>query len=172
MGPKVNRAELDKVGELVQGAVAAGASVVLGGGRPEGEEFEKGYWYAPTVLTGVSNDSDIVQKEVFGPVLPVLPFDDFEEGISMANESPYGLSSYLFTSDLDRAMRAVDDIEAGEVYINKIGPEQLQGFHTGYGLSGMGGDDGQYGYERYSRRKTVYLRHGGGAEPAPPSNFG
>ena len=90
----------------------------------------------------------------------------------MANESPYGLSSYLFTSDLERAMRAVDDIEAGEVYINKIGPEQLQGFHTGYGLSGMGGDDGVYGYERYSRRKTVYLRPGGVAEPAPPSNLG
>jgi lactaldehyde dehydrogenase / glycolaldehyde dehydrogenase len=172
MGPKVNQAELEKVDALVQGAVAAGASVALGGGRPEGEGFEKGYWYAPTVLTGVSNESDIVQKEVFGPVLPVLPFDDFEEGVRLANDSPYGLSSYLFTSDLDRAMRAVDDIEAGEVYINKIGPEQLQGFHTGYGLSGMGGDDGAYGYERYSRRKTIYLRHGDAAEPAPPSNLG
>jgi lactaldehyde dehydrogenase / glycolaldehyde dehydrogenase len=172
MGPKVNQAELEKVDALVQGAVAAGASVALGGGRPEGEGFEKGYWYAPTVLTGVSNESDIVQKEVFGPVLPVLPFDDFEEGIRLANDSPYGLSSYLFTSDLNRAMRAVDDIEAGEVYINKIGPEQLQGFHTGYGLSGMGGDDGAYGYERYSRRKTIYLRHGDAAEPAPPSNLG
>ena len=90
----------------------------------------------------------------------------------MANDAPYGLTSYLFTSDLDRAMRAVDDIEAGEVYINKIGPEQLQGFHTGYGLSGMGGDDGAYGYERYSRRKTIYLRHGAAAEPGPPSNLG
>jgi lactaldehyde dehydrogenase/glycolaldehyde dehydrogenase len=172
MGPKVSAPELAKVQELVDGAVAAGAEVVLGGGRPEGAEFERGYWFAPTVLTGLGNDAEIVQKEVFGPVLPVLAFDDYEEGIRLANDSPYGLSSYLFTSDLDRAMRAVDDIEAGEVYINKIGPEQLQGFHTGYGLSGMGGDDGHYGYERYSRRKTVYLRHGSAAEPAPPSNLG
>src|SRR5215207_10158024 len=74
LGPTGNRAELEKVDALGQGAVAAGASVVLGGGPPEGDEFDKGYWYAPTVLTGVSNESDIVQKEVFGPVLPVLPF--------------------------------------------------------------------------------------------------
>jgi lactaldehyde dehydrogenase/glycolaldehyde dehydrogenase len=172
MGPKVSRPELEKVQALVDDAVAAGASVALGGGRPEGDEFAKGYWFAPTVLTGVANDADIVQKEVFGPVLPILPFDDFEEGVRFANETPFGLSSYLFTADLDRAMRAVDDIEAGEVYINKIGPEQLQGFHTGFGLSGMGGDDGVYGYERYSRRKTIYLRHGSVAEPAPPSNLG
>jgi lactaldehyde dehydrogenase/glycolaldehyde dehydrogenase len=172
MGPKVSRPELEKVQALVDGAVAAGASIALGGGRPEGEAFAKGYWFAPTVLTGLSNDAEIVQKEVFGPVLPVLAFDDFEEGIRLANDTRYGLASYLFTADLDRAMRAVDDIEAGEVYINKIGPEQLQGFHTGSGLSGMGGDDGVYGYERYFRRKTIYLRHGSGAEPAPPSNLG
>jgi lactaldehyde dehydrogenase / glycolaldehyde dehydrogenase len=172
MGPKVNEAELVKVRELVEGAVAAGATVELGGGRPEGAAFERGYWFAPTVLTGVGNDWDIVQREVFGPVLPVLAFDGYEDGIAMANDSPYGLASYVFTSDLERAMRAVDDIHAGEVYINKIGPEQLQGFHTGFGLSGMGGDDGHYGYERYSRRKTVYLRPSAAPDEAPPSNLG
>jgi lactaldehyde dehydrogenase / glycolaldehyde dehydrogenase len=166
MGPKVNEPELDKVEALVKGAVEQGAEVVLGGGRPEGEEFEKGYWFEPTVLTGTTNDMDIVQREVFGPVLPIQPFDDFDEVVGLANDSPYGLTAYVFTSDLHKAMRAIDDIDFGEIYVNKIGPEQLQGFHTGYRLSGMGGDDGPYGYERYLRRKTVYLHYDGFGTPA------
>jgi lactaldehyde dehydrogenase/glycolaldehyde dehydrogenase len=166
MGPKVNEPELGKVEALVKEAVEQGAEVVLGGGRPEGEEFERGYWFEPTVLIGTTNDMDIVQREVFGPVLPIQPFDDFDEVVGFANDSPYGLTAYVFTSDLHRAMRAIDDIDFGEIYVNKIGPEQLQGFHTGYRLSGMGGDDGPYGYERYLRRKTVYLHYDGFGTPA------
>jgi lactaldehyde dehydrogenase / glycolaldehyde dehydrogenase len=166
MGPKVNRPELEKVEALVKGAVEQGAEVVLGGGRPQGEGFERGYWFEPTVLTGATNEMEIVQREVFGPVLPIQPFDDFDEVLDLANDSPYGLSAYVFTSNLHRAMRAIDDIDFGEIYINKIGPEQLQGFHTGYRLSGMGGDDGPYGYERYLRRKTVYLHYEGFGTPA------
>jgi lactaldehyde dehydrogenase/glycolaldehyde dehydrogenase len=109
---------------------------------------------------------EIVQSEVFGPVLPIQAFDDFEEAIDLANDSRYGLTAYIFTSNLHRAMRAIDDIDFGEIYVNKIGPEQLQGFHTGYRLSGMGGDDGPYGYERYLRRKTVYLHYEGFGTPA------
>src|SRR3712207_5479782 len=135
MGPKVNEPELDKVEALVKGAVEQGAGVALGGRRPEGEEFERGYWFEPTVLTGTTNDMDIVQREVFGPVLPIQAFDDFDEVIGLANDSRYGLSAYVFTSDLHKAMQAIDDIDFGEIYINKIGPEQLQGFHTGYRLS-------------------------------------
>jgi lactaldehyde dehydrogenase / glycolaldehyde dehydrogenase len=159
MGPKVNEPELDKVEGLVKGAVDQGAHVVLGGGCPEGEEFERGYWFEPTVLTGTTNDMDIVQSEVFGPVLPIQPFDNFDEVVNLANDSRYGLTAYVFTSNLHKAMRAIEDIDFGEIYVNKIGPEQLQGFHTGYRLSGMGGDDGPYGYERYLRRKTVYLHY-------------
>jgi lactaldehyde dehydrogenase/glycolaldehyde dehydrogenase len=106
-------------------------------------------------------------------VLPIQPFDDFEEGIALANDTRYGLTSYIHTRDFGKALRAVDELHSGEVYVNKIGPEQFQGFHGGYGLSGMGGDDGEYGYERYQRRKTVYLRYddltgggtGGGLPP-------
>jgi lactaldehyde dehydrogenase/glycolaldehyde dehydrogenase len=159
MGPKVNGPELDKVEALVKGAVEQGASLVLGGGRPEGEEFERGYWFEPTVLTGTTNDMDIVQHEVFGPVLPIQPFDAFDEVVNRANDSRYGLTAYVFTSNLHNAMRAIENIDFGEIYVNKVGPEQLQGFHTGYRLSGMGGDDGPYGYERYLRRKTVYLHY-------------
>jgi lactaldehyde dehydrogenase/glycolaldehyde dehydrogenase len=172
MGPKVSEAELAKVESMVEEAVRQGASVALGGGRPEGKEFERGYWFEPTVLTGATNDMDVVQNEVFGPVLPIQAFDDFEEVVDLANDSPYGLTAYVFTRDLNRALRAIDDIDFGEVYINKIGPEQLQGFHTGYRLSGMGGDDGQYGYERYFRRKTVYLGYDPSTVEEAPSNLG
>ena len=164
LGPKVNQAELEKVERLVDQARSEGAEVVLGGKRPEGDRFRRGFWYEPTVLTNVRNDMEIIQKEVFGPVLPVMPFDDFEEAIGLANDTPYGLSAYLFTNDLRRAMRAVQAVRFGEIYINKIGPEQLQGFHTGYGLSGMGGDDGPHGLDHYFRKKTVYFNYG--QEPA------
>jgi lactaldehyde dehydrogenase/glycolaldehyde dehydrogenase len=172
MGPKVSEAELVKVESFVEDAVRQGAFVALGGGRPEGDEFERGYWFEPTVLTGATNDMDIVQNEVFGPVLPIQAFDSFEEVVNLANDSPYGLTAYVFTRDLNRALRAIDDIDFGEVYVNKIGPEQLQGFHTGYRHSGMGGDDGEYGYERYRRRKTVYLGYDPSTVDEAPSNLG
>jgi lactaldehyde dehydrogenase / glycolaldehyde dehydrogenase len=166
MGPKINDPELTKVEELVQDAIEQGANLRLGGKCPEGKEFEKGYWFGPTVLTETRNEMNIVQREAFGPVLPIQAFDDFDEVVNLANDSRYGLTAYVFTSDLHRAMRAIDDIDFGEIYVNKIGPEQLQGFHTGYRLSGMGGDDGPYGYERYLRRKTVYLHYDGFGTPA------
>jgi lactaldehyde dehydrogenase/glycolaldehyde dehydrogenase len=161
LGPKVSAAEWDKVKGLVDGAVAAGAKVVLGGDRPEGARFTRGHWFAPTVLTGVGNDMEVVQREVFGPVLPILPFDGYDEVIDWANSTDYGLTSYVFTEDLRTAMRATDDLEFGEVYVNEVGPEQFQAFHSGWKLSGLGGDDGRHGYDRYVRRKTVYLRYGG-----------
>ncbi|HEX6608075.1 MAG TPA: aldehyde dehydrogenase family protein, partial [Chloroflexia bacterium] len=137
-----------------------GAEIALGGHRPAGTAFERGFWYAPTVLTNVRNDMEIMQQEIFGPISPVMAFDDFEEAIALANDSKYGLSAYLFTNDLQRMMRAVQAIRFGEVYINRIGPEQFQGFHTGYRLSGMGGDDGRHGYDHYFRKKTVYVNYG------------
>jgi lactaldehyde dehydrogenase / glycolaldehyde dehydrogenase len=160
LGPKVNQMELEKLERMVSRAKEQGAEVVLGGKRPDGEEFQRGFWYAPTVLANVRNDMDIMQQEIFGPISPVMPFDDFEEAIALANDTRYGLTAYLFTGDLRRAMRAMQAIRSGEVYINRIGPEQFQGFHTGYGLSGMGGDDGHHGYEHYFRKKTVYVNYG------------
>lgn len=156
MGPKVSQAEWDKVKAFVDGAVAAGAKLEHGGGRPENASGQ-GYWFAPTVLTNVSNDMDIVQQEVFGPVLPIVPFDTYEEAVEYANSTEYGLTAYVYTDNVRTAMSLTEDLEFGEVYVNQTGPEQVQGFHTGWKLSGLGGDDGQHGFERYTRRKTVYL---------------
>ncbi|WP_372594373.1 aldehyde dehydrogenase family protein [Actinotalea sp.] len=163
MGPLVAEREWVKVKEMVDLAVAQGATVEVGGGRPEGAEFAAGNWFAPTVLSGVTVDMDIAREEVFGPVLPLVEFSTDEEAIANANSSAYGLTAYVYTQDLNRAMRAVDDLEFGEVYLNKIGPEQVQGFHTGWKASGLGGDDGAHGYAKYVRHKTTYLGYGRGA---------
>jgi lactaldehyde dehydrogenase/glycolaldehyde dehydrogenase len=160
LGPKVNQIELEKLERMVARAREQGAEIVMGGKRPEGQEFQRGFWYAPTVITNVRNDMDIMQQEIFGPISPVMAFDDFEEAVSLANDTKYGLTAYLFTKDVKRMMRAVQAVNFGEVYINKIGPEQFQGFHTGYRNSGMGGDDGRHGFDHYFRKKTVYLNYG------------
>lgn len=160
LGPKVNQLELEKLERMVARAREQGAEIVMGGQRPAGQEFQKGFWYAPTVITNVRNDMDIMQQEIFGPISPVMAFDDFEEAVRLANDTKYGLTAYLFTNDVKRMMRAVQAVNFGEVYINKIGPEQFQGFHTGYRHSGMGGDDGRHGFDHYFRKKTVYLNYG------------
>lgn len=159
MGPKVSQEEWQKVKEHVDRAVAAGATLEFGGGTPAGMEDSPGYWFAPTVLTNVTNDMDIVQQEVFGPVLPIIVFDEYEEVIEWANSTVYGLTSHVYTTDIRTAMSATDDLEFGEVYINRIGPEEVQGFHAGWKMSGLGGDDGIHGFERYTRRKTVYTEY-------------
>lgn len=159
IGPKVSKAELEKVEEMVDTACSQGAEVVLGGKRTSVAGFEGGYWFAPTVLANVKPEMEIVHEEIFGPVSPVMPFDEFEEAVAIANDSKYGLSAYLFTNDLRLAMNAMRQIDFGEVYINRVGPEQVQGFHVGYRDSGLGGDDGHHGLEHYLRKKTVYLNY-------------
>ncbi|WP_166852883.1 aldehyde dehydrogenase family protein [Isoptericola sp. BMS4] len=160
LGPLVAERERAKVQGMVDDAVRAGAHVETGGGRPEGDEYETGAWFAPTVLSGVHAEMDIARQEIFGPVLPVIPFKDEEEVLASANSTAYGLTAYVYTRDLSRAMRMVDELEFGEVYVNQVGPEQVQGFHTGWKSSGLGGDDGEHGYEKYLRRKTTYIHHG------------
>ncbi len=160
VGPKVSKGELEKVEAMVADAVARGAKVALGGGRPKAPPSPGGYWYSTTVLTDISPDMPIMQNEIFGPVVPIVSFRDFDDVLKSANASRYGLSAYLFTNDLRRVMRAVNEIDFGELYVNRIGPESLQGFHVGYRQSGLGGDDGAHGLEIYMKKKTVYLNYG------------
>ena len=89
-----------------------------------------------------------------------MRFTDFDEAVQIANASRYGLSAYVFTRNFNTVMQAVRDIRFGEVYINRVGPESLQGYHTGYRHSGPGGDDGSHGLETYLRKKTVYANYG------------
>ncbi len=159
MGPKVNASELKHMEHLVEVSVKEGATIATGGKRPEGAEFEKGYWFEPTVLTNVKQDFTIVHEESFGPILPVLKFSSFEEVIGYANDCEYGLAAMVFTNDMNTIMKCNDELEYGEIYVNRGHGEQHQGFHNGYKLSGSGGEDGKYGFEQYLEKKTFYVRH-------------
>jgi lactaldehyde dehydrogenase / glycolaldehyde dehydrogenase len=159
VGPKFSQAELEKVEAMVAGAVKAGAKVAAGGKRPSGPDFAKGHWFEPTVLTGLRNDMEIMQREVFGPVIPVMTVTDFDEGLSLANDSAYGLSAYVFTKDLRRLMRLVRELKFGEIYVNRAGGDAVHAYHSGYRHSGLGGEDGKYGLEGYLRKKTIYVNY-------------
>ncbi len=159
IGPKVNREELEKVDRFVEEAKSQGARALTGGRVLKGGDYDRGYWYEPTVLVDVKQDMDIMHKEIFGPVVPVMTFDSFEQGIELANDSNYGLAGFLFTNDMNRIMVAIRDLEIGELYINRGIGESIHGYHIGWKQSGIGGDDGKYGLEHYLRRKTVYLKY-------------
>lgn len=156
LGPKVTGEELEKVERTVDRARTQGAEIVTGGRRAEVPGFPGGFWYEPTLIVGVRNAMEVMQEEIFGPVLPVMAFDDFDEALALANDSKYGLSAYLFSNDSKTVQRFVERCDFGELYVSKIGPEQLHGHHTGYRSSGLLGDDGIHGLEKYSRRRTVY----------------
>ncbi len=157
MGPKVSGKELGNISRLVDLSVKEGATLAWGGRAPSGPCFEKGFWYEPTVLTGVTQEMTIVHEESFGPVLPVLKFSGFDEVIAMANDCDYGLAAYVYTFDMRKIMRLKGELEFGEIYINHETGEQHQGFHNGYKQSGTGGEDGRYGFENYMEKKTFYV---------------
>ena len=157
LGPKVNRPEVEKVEAFVNEAVASGGKLLLGGKRLSGGQFAKGYWFEPTVLTELGNDTPIFQKEIFGPVIPVLRIQDFEQAIGYANDTEYGLSAFVFTNDLRKIMNLSRKLQFGELYVNRPNGELVQGFHSGWGHSGLGGEDGKYGLDNYFRKQTTYV---------------
>ncbi|MEM6428504.1 MAG: aldehyde dehydrogenase [Deinococcota bacterium] len=157
MGPKVSGVEVDKVADMVQTAKDTGAEVLLEGGRLTDGTYAKGHWYAPTVLEVHNNQNLIMQQEIFGPVVPVMRVTSFEDALQHANQSNYGLSAYVYTQNFRRIMRLTDELEFGELYINRSVGELLQGFHTGWKHSGLGGEDGKYGVDSYLRKKTMYV---------------
>lgn len=161
IGPKVSGAELDKVDRITEDAIAAGAVPLLRGGRPDTPPVAGGHWLLPTMLGDVTVDMVITRDEIFGPVVPVMRITSFDQALGIANDSRYYLLAYLLTNDFNRIMRAVQDVRFGEIYINRIGREALQQYHTGYGNSGPGGDDGIHGLDAYLRKKTVYANYSG-----------
>ncbi|MCP4382915.1 MAG: aldehyde dehydrogenase family protein, partial [Hyphomicrobiales bacterium] len=157
MGPKISGPEVAKIKEIVDAGVSAGAETLLEGGPLTDGAYAKGHWYAPTVLSVDSNNSALMQREIFGPVVPVMQFDQFDEALALANDTTYGLSAYVFTHDVRRLMRIANELKFGEIYFNRTNGELVQGFHTGWGDSGLGGEDGKYGFDGYLRKKTMYV---------------
>lgn len=154
MEPLINAAALERVKAKVARAVSEGARVVLGGKAVEG----KGYFYPPTLLLDVRQEMSIMHEETFGPVLPVVAFDTLEEALAMANDSDYGLTSAVYTQNLNTAMKAIKGLKFGETYINRENFEAMQGFHAGWRKSGIGGADGKHGLEEYLQTQMVYLQ--------------
>lgn len=154
MGPLINAAALERVEQKVAKAVSEGAKVVLGGKAEEG----KGYFYPPTLLVDVNQQMSIMHEETFGPVLPVVAFDTLDEALAMANDSEYGLTSSIYTSNLNTAMKAIKGLKFGETYVNRENFEAMQGFHAGWRKSGIGGADGKHGLHEYLQTQVVYLQ--------------
>ena len=155
LGPMVSRTERSTSERFIELAKDEGSKIILGGGHPS--LMRSGWYLEPTVVEGVRQDSPLVQKEIFGPVVPVLEVGSFDQAIEMANDSEYGLASYVFTRDNSNVMKAVHGIKFGETYINQVGPEQLQGAHTGFRMSGLGAEGSKYGLELYTQLKTCYI---------------
>ncbi|WP_413249633.1 NAD-dependent succinate-semialdehyde dehydrogenase [Sinomonas flava] len=151
VGPLVEEKALRKVQELVDDAVAKGATVVCGGSRPEGA----GYFYSPTVLADVSADADLMTEEIFGPVAPVVPFDTEEEVVRIANDTPWGLVGYLFTQDVDRGFRVGDALEVGMVGLNTGIVSNPAAPFGGVKASGLGREGGRVGIEEFLEYKYM-----------------
>lgn len=154
-GPLINEKGFKKVEGLVGSAVKAGATVITGGKRAPGEG---GYYYEPTVITGCRQEMEIIRREVFGPVVPIVTFEDLDEAVAYANDSDYGLTSSIYTRDLNVALKACQEIHFGETYINRENFEAFQGFHAGWRKSGIGGADGKHGLYEHLQTHMVYIQ--------------
>ncbi len=154
MGPLVEKRALESVEAKVEDAVRQGAKILCGGHRVG----DKGYFYAATLLDDCRQDMDIAHEETFGPVLPIIVWDNLDQVIEWANDCEYGLASSIFTNDINSAARCIRELEFGETYVNRFHFEAIQGFHAGVKKSGIGGADGKHGVEEYLRTHVTYLQ--------------
>jgi aldehyde dehydrogenase (NAD+) len=154
MGPVVSELQYNKIQALIQKGIDEGAELVAGGtGKPEG--LGKGYYVRPTVFSGVNNQMSIAREEIFGPVLSIIPYDDDDQAVQIANDTPYGLSGYVSSSDLDRARKIASRLRTGMVHINGAPLDAMAPF-GGYKHSGNGREWGAHGMEEFLEVKSVF----------------
>ena len=154
-GPLIDEPAMAKMDRHVSDAVSKGATVALGGERLSGASYDNGTFYAPTVLTNVTPDMLIYREETFGPIAGVIPFDDEAEVIQMANDTSYGLASYIYTNDLSRAFRVSEALRFAIIGINDINPTSAAAPFGGMKESGLGREGGQEGITEYLETKLV-----------------
>lgn len=153
MGPLASRAAQQKTHAMVEKAIAEGAKLECGGVLPEGT----GNFYPATLLSGVQQHMEIVREEVFGPVLPILRYSQLEQALELANDHQFGLASVVYTEDYRTVQMLSNEIEAGELYINRTPADPYQGYHAGWKKSGLGGDDGKHGMLEFTQTRLVIL---------------
>ncbi|MGE8024086.1 aldehyde dehydrogenase [Staphylococcus pasteuri] len=154
-GAIINETQLNSIDEKVQDTVNNGAKLVLGGHKLD----RPGYFYAPTVLDNVKQTDSAFKEEIFGPVLAITTYNDFNQVIEDANDTNAGLSSYIFSNDLSEVMTATERLKFGEVYANCEAEEVVNGYHAGWRESGLGGADGIHGFEEYYNTTVSYIRY-------------
>jgi succinate-semialdehyde dehydrogenase/glutarate-semialdehyde dehydrogenase len=153
VGPLIDGSQRSKVDELVQDATGKGAQVLVGGRELDGA----GYFYEPTVLGGVSRDARLLKEEIFGPVAPVIGFDDEDAAIAAANDTEYGLVAYVYTRDVKRAFRVVEKLQTGMVGLNQGLVSNPAAPFGGVKASGFGREGGPEGIDEYLAIKYVAM---------------
>lgn len=161
MGPLANQPQWDRVSAMIAVASDSGAEMVAGGEVGDDPALGKGLFIRPTVFAGVDNHSRLAREEIFGPVLAVIPFDDDDEAIALANDSEFGLASGVWTTSLRRAHRVADRIVAGTVWVNTYRASAAQAPFGGVGKSGHGRERGEEALDEYLRTKNVLVDLGG-----------
>ena len=154
-GAIINQTQLNSIHEKVETAVTNGAKLVLGGQKLQRD----GFFYEPTVLDHVNPEDSVFKEEIFGPVLAVTTYNDFDQVIDDANDTNAGLSSYIFSENFKEVMTASERLKFGEVYANCESEEVVNGYHAGWRESGLGGADGIHGFEEYYNTTVSYLRY-------------
>ena len=153
MGPLINFNALEKIEKMVNDSIADGAQLLCGGSR---SVKTNGAHYQPTLLVVEDNSMAIMQEEIFGPVLPVMIVDDILQAVHLANDSRYGLSSSVYSDDINEIGYACENLAFGEVYVNRENIETMQGYHAGRRQSGIGGTDGKHGLYDYMETQVTY----------------
>ena len=157
VGPVTTLAQRQRVIDYVGIAQGEGATCVLGGGKPVDPALGAGWFVEPTIFTGVANRMRIAREEVFGPILSIIPFEDEDEALAIANDSPYGLAAGVWTTDIGRALRMSERIEAGTVWVNCYRAVSFMAPFGGYKRSGIGRESGQEAIDAYLQTKSVWI---------------
>jgi succinate-semialdehyde dehydrogenase/glutarate-semialdehyde dehydrogenase len=159
LGPMASLDGLEKSKRHVRDALSKGARLIHGGKRPEGVEFERGYFFEPTILADTHHDMLVMTQETFGPVVGVMPFRTLDEAIELANDTPYGLAAYAFTNDLHEMNKLSRELKAGSVAINNVDAGIMNAPYGGWKESGVGYEHGHEGLEEYLLLKHVRIRY-------------